>query len=89
MTVNELNYPPDLIERVLRGIGASPAISFRYDLLDAKGVKIGVLDSVESGSVSYGESQGIKRTARRRLRPSRIHAAARCSDDRARQVATR
>ncbi|MDR1706324.1 MAG: hypothetical protein LBS19_16830 [Clostridiales bacterium] len=62
MIVNERNYPPDVIDRTLRGIGTSPVISYRYDLLSSKGVKIGVIKDIESGSVSYNESRATKRT---------------------------
>jgi hypothetical protein len=62
MTVNERGYPPDVIDRALRGIGVSPVTSFRYDLLNKNGIRIGSLTDIESGSVSYKESRATKRT---------------------------
>jgi len=46
-------------------------ISFRYDLLNRHGIKIGELDGVTSGKISYGDFRVIKRSAQFILKESR------------------
>jgi hypothetical protein len=62
-TVNERGYPDGAIDAALRGIGASPTVSFRYDLLNGEGAEIGDLSAgMESGRVSFNAGRAAKRT---------------------------
>jgi hypothetical protein len=59
--VNKTGYTDVQIDDALRGIGASPKISFRYGLLDGRGVKMGELDGVGGGRISFDGARATKR----------------------------
>jgi len=61
--INANNYTAKQIEDTLRMKTSSRRASFRYDLLNRQDIKIGTLDGVTKGSVSYGEFRVIKRSA--------------------------
>jgi hypothetical protein len=68
MQIGQKGYSDTQVLAILKGHSGSRRICFRYDLLDKEENKIGELDCIESGEVSFNAQNDIKRTAKFHMR---------------------